>query len=281
MVRVLACPDCRGPLAYSGGASRGRLADGTFGCPRGHEYQVKGGIPMLKRPRQGRGEFVWKVSFPDLKRYDEVRRRYASYLSDGQRSADELMIEEMVARTPRSGVLLDLASGMGTLLLALSEARGRAQILGTDVDETPLRGAMLKLKEEGAYRPVSLCVTDARRLAVGSKRVSCAVSHFGFNNIPHAETALSEAARVLAAKGTLMFSALELREGSRSFRLAERLGYGEVAGEGGLVTTLEGAGFKVDGVERFHSARWLRNPMDRLPLEGDWFAHSLVRAHVR
>ena len=213
-----------------------------------------------------------------MRRYDEIQKQYNSYLSRRLKKADEFLIREIVRRTTDENMILDLASGMGMLLLILSKRRTGARVIGTDVDETPLRGAMLKLREEGTYGRVSLCVMDGKRLAVKSKGVDCLVSHFGFNNIPRTRLALSEAARVLKDEGRLIFSALSLKENTRSSNLARNLGYGEVATEARLVSALKHAAFRIDHIEEFYSGEWPHNPMDRLPVEGDWFAHVLVQA---
>lgn len=281
LVRILACPVCHAPLRFDGETARGRLVRGTLECPEKHLFRLNEEIAALKEAKLSRDEFVWNTEFPDLKKYDRVRRKYRSYLSDRQNEADALLVAEIARKTPREGVVLDIASGMGTLLLALSERSGDQQLLGTDVDETPLRGAMLKLREKKSYGRTSLCVMDAKHLAVKSKSVACVASHFGFNNIPRTRLALSEASRVLKPKGSLVFSALLLREGSRSDITAKKLGYGEIATEPRLGAALGQAGFRVDAMEEFYSGEWLPNPMDQLPLEGDWFAHSLIRAHVR
>lgn len=241
---------------------------------------MKKEIPVLKEPKLSKGEFVWRVKFPDVERYDRIRSRYNSYLSDGLIKADELMLDELARKVPRAGTVLDVASGMGTLLLTLTERR-RGAIMGTDVDESPLRGAMLKLKQKKSYRQVSLCVMDAKHLAIKSGMLPGIVSHFGFDNIPDVRRALSEAHRVLRPGGELLFSSILLQEGSRSLRQAAELGFGDIATEAGLATTLEMTGFRIDSIKSFYSGRWGRNPMDLIPFEGDWFAHSLVQAHKK
>jgi ubiquinone/menaquinone biosynthesis C-methylase UbiE len=238
-------------------------------------------IAILKEPKRSRHEFVWKVQFPDIKKYDKIRRQYAAYLSEGLINADELLLDEMVKKSPKRGIVLDLASGMGTLLLALSKQHGRIHVMGTDVDETPLRGAMLKLIQQESDEQVSLCVMDAKHLAVKTEQMPCVVSYFGFNNVPQTKQALSETFRVMTPNGRLAFATLSLEEGSRSFKEAAKLGYGDVATEARLIRTLKETGFRVDSIERFYSGEWLHNPMDRLPREGDWFAHSLVLARKR
>lgn len=268
-------------MTFSGQRSRGRLTEGTLGCSKGHLFQVKEEMSLLKKPRFSKKEFEWKIRFPDLRRYDEIQKLYNSYLSSRLKRADEFLVKEIARRTKDAMTILDIASGMGMLLLHLSKRQTGARIIGTDVDETPLRGAMLKLRQEGSYGRVSLCVMDGKRLAVKSKGVDCLVSHFGFNNIPQTKLAFAEAARVLKGKGRMIFSALSLRENTKSSNLARSLGYGEIASEAKLVSALEQAGFRIEHTEEFYSGEWLHNPMDRLPVEGDWFAHILVQASAR
>ena len=282
LLDVIACPGCGSPFEFSGDISDGRLANGLLRCRRGHAYQVKNEIPVLKDQRLSEGEFEWKVGFPDIKKYDKIRKQYASFLSEELVNADREMVDEIARAASGERVVLDVASGMGTLLLALSRSvRARSHILGTDVDEEPLRGARIKLEEQKGYGRASLCVMDGKHLGIRSRRLPCAVSHFGFNNIPHAGSAFREAARVLRAHGKLLFSAIWLEEGSKSLALAEKLGYGGTMTEKGIHKAFEDAGLRVDSTEVFYSGEWRHNPMDLLPVEGDWFAHTLVSATKR
>ena len=236
---------------------------------------------MLKEAKLSGHEFAWRVRIPNIKRYNRIRRQYKSYLSDGQIEADELLLNETVRKTPREGITLDVASGMGTLLLAMSKSKSGGQMLGTDIDETPLRGAMMKLKREGSYHRVSLCVMDGKHLAVKSGAIPFVVSYFGFDNIPDVRQALSETFRILAPKGKLVFATLSVQDESKSFKKAAEHGFADSLSDAGRAAALEDAGFQVDRVERFYSGTWLHNPMDLLPFEGDWFTHSLVQAHKK
>lgn len=276
---ILACPRCRLPLVFSGDSTEDRLVDGLLRCSQGHTYQLKKEIPILKAQELSEREFTWVVDFPNIDDYEKVRRKYESYLSRGIVNGDRAMVKEMAKSASSENLVLDIALGMGTLLLALSSEVGEdAHVLGTDVDEKPLRGAKLKLGEQNGYERVSLCVMDGKHLAFKPGELTCVTSHFGFDNIPRPEHSFNEAARVLASRGSLFFSALWLRAGSKSLALAERLGYGSIMTKSRLRRTLEGADFEIESLDEFCSGTWPRNPMDRLPLEGDWFAHVLVKA---
>lgn len=279
---MLACPVCQKSLGFEGNISNDRLTKGLLHCLNGHLYQMKDEIPILKDPKLSKKEFVWKVEFPDMEKYDEIRKKYASYLSEEQREADRALRDKMANIVSKEGLLLDVASGMGTLLLVLSQQLEKGKnVLGTDIDEKPLRGAKLKLEEQKSYSQVSLFVMDAKHLAVKPQRLSCITSYFGLDNIHEAKKAFQEVSRVLIPNGRLIFATLWLKEGSRSLTLAEKLGYGAIATEDRLTRTLEETGFEIGSAEKFHSGKWPYNPMDRLPLEGDWYAHVLVLAHKK
>ncbi len=274
----LACPLCRGKLEYSGTEAGGRLADGELWCPLGHIFQVKGEIPLLKDAGLSGGEFSWKAKIPDVAGYDRIRKRYASYLPDGLADADGRLVRSLAALSSGAGWAVDVASGMGTLVLAMARRRRAGGILATDVDEVPLRGAMQKLKEAGSYGRVSLCVTDAKHMAVATGVAPMVTSYFGFDNVPGARAAFAEVSRILLPRGRVAFSATFLRRGSKSLRKARELGMGDTLSRASLTGTLEKAGFAIDEVEEFYEGTWTRNPMDLLPFEGDRFTHALVSA---
>jgi len=282
LLQILACPVCRKLLEFTGTTSDDRLVRGLLRCVDGHLYQVKDEIPILKDPKLSESEFAWKIEFPNVEKYDRIRKEYASYLSEELRKADKALLDEIVDMVLKEKLLLDIASGMGSLLLVLSKQLAKeAHVLGTDIDEKPLRGAKLKLEEQKSYSQVSLCVMDGKHLAVKPQKLPCVTSYFGLDNIPENKNAFQEVFRVLMPKGRLVFATLWVKEDSRSLALAEKLGFGAIATENRLIQILEETGFKIDSAEKFYSGQWSYNPMDLLPLEGDWFAHALVKAHKK
>jgi len=279
LLHILSCPICHSSLNFEGSSSAERIIRGHFQCLNGHIYQVKDEIPILKDPKLSSKEFVWKVEFPNLQRYEEVQRKYASYLSEEQKEADKLMTKRLVDTVSREKLVLDIASGMGRLLIALSKQVGEeTEILGTDVDETPLRGAKLKLEEEKTYANVSLCVMDGKHLAIKRQTLSFAASYFGLDNIPDTRKAFKEVADAMKPNGRLVMTTLWLKERSQSLVLCEKHGYGATQTKDRIVQTLESTGFEMDSAEVFYSGKWPHNPMDLIPVEGDWYAHALVIA---
>lgn len=283
LLEILACPVCHKSLEFEGETSSDdHLVRGLLRCVNSHLFQVKDEIPILKDPKLSKKEFVWKVEFPNLEKYEKIRKEYMSYLSKEQREADRALIEKIGKTVVKEKLLLDIASGMGRLLLVLSRQQMKGKnVFGTDVDEKPLRGAKLKLEEQKSYSQVSLFVMDGKHLAVKPRKFPCVTSYFGLDNIPETKKAFQELARILMPNGRLVFATLWFKEGSKSLALAKKLGYGAITTENRLTRTLEETGFKVGFIEEFYSGNWPYNPMDRFPLEGDWYAHSLVLAYKK
>jgi ubiquinone/menaquinone biosynthesis C-methylase UbiE len=283
--RLLACPVCSSPLTFEGKTSNGRFINGYFKCSAGHMYQVKEQVGLLKDARISAKEFEWKVDVADEKKYAEIRCQYDSYLTQEQKVAMQRMKEKLVDYVSRSStesdnMVLDIATGMGTFMASLLEkCSADAFIIGTDVDEKPLRGLMNKIMKAGTYPKLSLIVTDAKHLCFGNNVFFTVSSFFGFDNVPETGLAFKETSRVLQDGGRVFFNCLWYREGSDSMRLAKKYGICEVASEARLRKTLAQAGLVLDSVEETYSGVWPHNPMDLLPVEGDEYKH--VIAHAR
>jgi ubiquinone/menaquinone biosynthesis C-methylase UbiE len=223
-------------------------------------FQVKEEIGLVKDAKLSADEFEWKVDVADESKYDEIQRQYASYLRDDQKAALKILMEKLIRYVTASceesdNIVLDIASGMGRLILQLAEKSPKNMlIIGTDVDEKPLRGAMNKAKKADVYNKLSLIVTDAKHLAFKNESFSTISSFFGFDNIPETVLALKESFRVLKPNGKAIFSSIWYREGSRSMKVTEKYGVGQIASEKRLKQTLKKAGLVLDWIERFTPA---------------------------
>ena len=284
LLALIECPACRKPLVYEGAKSCGRFVNGSLKCSNAHVYQVKEEIGLLKDPKASAKEFSWKVDVANEKKYDEINEQYKSYLTEEQKTGLNNLLEKLLRSVVTSceesdNRVLDVASGMGRFILPLAEkSPENLLIIGTDVDERPLRGAMSKAKRADTYRRISLVVTDAKHLCFKSNALSTISSHFGFDNVPDVALAFKEAARVLRRNGKTIFSSLWLEEKSESMRLAEKYHVAQMASERRLQNALKKSGFNVDWIEKMFSGVGPYNPMDLLPADGDAYTHVIVQA---
>lgn len=280
----LACPICLSPLIFGGKKSDNRFVNGHFMCDKGHMYQVKEEIGLLKDAKTSADEFEWQVNVADEKRYDEIRKQYNSYLREDQRIATRKLFENLVDHVVREcresdNKVLDIATGMGTFVLPLAEKSSEdALIIGTDIDEKPLRGTINKARKASTYYKISLIVTDAKHLSFKNNTFSVVSSNFGFDNVPENILAFKESIRVLQPEGKIILSSLWLKENSESMRLAEKYKFGQVASEARLKKVLKSVGLVLNWVEEIYSGVWPHNPMDLLPVEGEEYTHVIVQA---
>jgi len=284
ILQFLVCPICRTQLIFEGRKSSNRFVNGYFKCSKGHMYQVKEEIGLLKDAKTSANEFEWKVDVADEKRYEEIRKQYNSYLRAEQKNATKKLMEKLVDRVVESceesdNTVLDVATGMGEFILPLAEkSRGDLRIIGTDIDEKPLRGALNKAKKANTYNKISLIVTDAKHLCFKGDVFSTISSNFGFDNVRNTLLAFNESARILQAEGKIIFSSIWFKENSESMRLAEEHHLGQMASETRLKETLLKAGLVLDWIKEIYWGVWPHNPMDLLPVEGDEYTHVIAQA---
>lgn len=284
LLEFIACPICKTALIYDGKRVSGRFVDGFLKCSRGHLYQVKEEIGLLKDAKMSKNEFQWKVDVADEKKYDAIRKQYDSYFTEAQRTVMQKMrtrLVELVASLchDSDNVVLDVATGMGSFILPLLWKVGEgALVIGTDIDEKPLRGTMNKARQADTYPSLSLIVADAKHLAFKKSSLSTISSYFGLDNVPDASLAFVECARILRSGGRLVFESLWLKEDSKSMKLAGKHHVGDIASETRLNKVLENAGLLFDSVEETYSDVWPHNPMDLLPVEGEEYSHVIVQA---
>jgi len=282
--KLLACPICSASLRFEGTIRESRYVNGHFKCPSGHMFQVKEQMGLLKDARLSEKEFEWKVNVANEKKYLEMRQQYDSFLRDDQKAATQKIMEKLADYVSRSvlqsdNMVLDVASGMGTFLLPLlNKISANSKVVGSDIDERPLRGLMNRSLKAGTYDKLSLVVTDAKHLCFKNAVFSTVSSFFGFDNVPETVLALKECARVLRPNGRTYFVSLWYREGSESMKLAEKHNVGQIASEGRLKDVLAKSGLILDQVEEMYSGLWPYNPMDLLPVEGDEYAHVIASA---
>lgn len=126
----------------------------------------------------------------------------------------------LVARIPprKNGVLFDVATGTGDVILAAAHARSEyKEMIGLDISSNMLELARIKNdqqrnQENRSSRPSLLFrLASAERLEAEAEVVDCVTIAFGLRNVIDKEKAINEFYRVLKSEGRLLvleFSAL-------------------------------------------------------------------------
>jgi len=100
-------------------------------------------------------------------------------------------------------VLLDIATGTGDLVIALSKLKTK-KIIGLDISPGMLEIGKQKVKAEGLDQRIDMQLGDSEALAYDDNTFDGVTIAFGVRNFEHLDLGLQEICRVLKPKGTLV-----------------------------------------------------------------------------
>ena len=100
-------------------------------------------------------------------------------------------------------VLLDIATGTGDLVIALSKLKTK-KIIGLDISPGMLEIGKQKVKAEGLDQRIDMQLGDSEALAYDDNTFDGVTIAFGVRNFEHLDLGLQEICRVLKPHGTLV-----------------------------------------------------------------------------
>ncbi|MDA9851091.1 bifunctional demethylmenaquinone methyltransferase/2-methoxy-6-polyprenyl-1,4-benzoquinol methylase UbiE [Flavobacteriaceae bacterium] len=100
-------------------------------------------------------------------------------------------------------VLLDIATGTGDLVIALSKLKTK-KIIGLDISPGMLEIGKQKVKAVGLDQRIDMQLGDSEALAYDDNTFDGVTIAFGVRNFEHLDLGLQEICRVLKPKGTLV-----------------------------------------------------------------------------
>lgn len=136
-------------------------------------------------------------------RYDRFTRLF-SFGMDATWKADLLAEAAAVLSGQPTPVVVDLACGTGDLAFGMSAQHPRARVLGFDASPRMIDGARERARREATRGRVQFEVADAAAVPLPSASVDLITVGYGYRNVPDAELALREAARLLRPGGVLL-----------------------------------------------------------------------------
>jgi len=165
-------------------------------------------------------------------------------------------LAQLLALEPGQRVL-DVASGIGTTGVVLA-AEHDVEVVGVDLGAAQVAKAAARAHAAGVVDRVEFRVGDAEQLPLPNGEFDVVVSECAFCTFPDKPTAAAEAARVLRPGGRLGLTDVWLRPGRLDPELAGLAGRIACIADARPIddtsALLEGAGFRIDTVERHDDA---------------------------
>lgn len=280
----LACPSCHGDLEIEETAGNYlRVTAAIIRCPQcGTKYPVTEGIPDFRgnAPLEPFQEPDWAGQAITQEGRDRVYDAYWISLPEEVRRHGPRMIRDLarLAVPKGAGVILDVATGSGTLLEEVLRNIGRSTlIVGTDYSLSVTRTTRAHLLRLGRYDPVSLIVCDVRRLPFKDEVFASACSFAGYQNVQtDPQAAVAETHRTMKRSAPIAFGATVVRDNSRTAAQLAQKGLERVFVTRHLRDLFNQAGFVQVHFRTYLSGTWPGNPYDPLPLAGDWYGHGIL-----
>jgi ubiquinone/menaquinone biosynthesis C-methylase UbiE/uncharacterized protein YbaR (Trm112 family) len=233
-VALLACPDCRGSLAFVGTTDDGVLVEGVLRChPCAIDWSVQDGLPRLYREERVRGSdrLLRRLYDPLASLHDPLTTALTPFIAgiserEGRehimRRLDLGSLEPTPARPLR---ILEIGVGGGAQLAYLrTHLGGRpAEIWGIDLSEGMLEECKKRVARD-RHAGVRLLLADGHALPFPDESFDRVLNVGGIGGYRDPGAALAEMARV-AVRGTPIVVVDEQLDQSRKQGLLYRIAF--------------------------------------------------------
>jgi len=283
ILNLLACPNCHGELEIEETAGNYlRVTAAIIRCPQcGAKYPVSEGIADFRgdTPLELLQEPDWADEAITKEGRDRVYDAYWIALPEEVRRHGPRMIRDLARLAlPKSGVILDVGTGAGTLLEEILKNIGRTTlVVGIDHSLSVTRATRAHLLRTGRYGPVSLVVCDVRRLPFKDEVFAAACSFAGYQEVQSDPArGVIETYRTLKKSAPIAFGATVVRENSRTAALLAQKGLERIFVARFLRDVFNQAGFVQVHFRTYLSGTWPGNQYEPVPLAGDWYGHGIL-----
>lgn len=254
---ILRCPVCAGWF-------RGNLV--CSGCKR--RFSANSGIYIMIDEELSEFQWQWDERIVSQDYRKEVLDSYERLLSPEVRKAYDQWWNAVYPKLDSlSGVVVDLATGLGTMLEKVL-ARSEAEVYATDIDPNILLSTKKDFDRKYANK-ATYVATDIKHLAIKNNSVDYVTSFAGINNITDTAITTYEFYRILKKGGRGILMSAFVDRDTPTAELAEDYGFIEAYIREDFISLLEGVGFDVVEDIEASSVVWKENEMDIFPIEGD------------
>lgn len=275
---LLMCPQCKCGLTEA------------LECKKcGSKYSYKHGVFNVVSPKlSGKQEWQWEITDDMLdNEIDAIKQKenddasikdYIAHKNKETLEAEKMWREHMNSLIENfSGVVCDLATGMGSMLQRMLNANNKNfSIVCTDIDKRILMWTR-KLKQTDDNR-VSYVATDGRYMSIRNQSFDYITSLAALGNIPESDKVVKELYRMLKPNGKIVIQGSYIEKDSKSFELAQSKGLERGFVEEYLINDLKAAGFENIISTVVAEAVWAENPYDLLPVAGDTKRYCIIQA---
>lgn len=235
----------------------------------GEKYTLIDDVYVMITPKLSGKEWKWDQTIFSEEKIAKMKQQYKSYINEETKNAQQIWWNEMKNYIDRfSGIVVDIATGLGGMFENLLKSKATFLPIATDVDPNVLLWTRKKMKE-WYTKEFFAVASDTKYFAFKSNVFDYITSLSGLNNIPDTISALKEIYRTLKYGGKLVVMHSFVQEDSISAKIARQYNIERAFIEKYLISDLTEVGFKNVKINIVASALWSENPMDILPVDGD------------
>lgn len=284
ILKILRCPKCGETLVLKSSREAGEeVLEGSLSCCNNHMWSIKEGVIDFESLEQTSSN-TWSEDYKVMN-YEELDRVILERTPKEQVEAGKKTQEEIFKVIDSLGAkrILDIATGRGMLLTSLaSHYTDEVELVCVDLSYEVLKFDRIKTMKLNPKLKVNYITCDATKLPFIDNAFDLSLSFFGIQNMGEfVPQGIKEGVRV--GKNGLLNACIIIKDDNPKIEELNKL-LKENNFDFDLGTTTQTGIIKLhemDGIHRVSAFNAFegtagKNDNDLLPIEGEWFANTLV-----
>lgn len=286
ILHLLRCPACMGELKLSITEEKDdEILNGSLTCNDGHTWLIHDGVIDFNSREQefanNWSEFEEQMGFDEMD--NMIREKTPENIKKLNTEAIQKVVNTINVQSPE--FVLDIATGRGTLLCELAKNAGSSTaIIALDLSYAILRSDRMKIKKINSAAKISYIACDASNLPFKDNSIDMAASFYGLSNmLDLMPKGVQEAGRTLKPGKSLLSVDIAVKEDSKGYEALKKFAKDnnitlpdKYAAMEGLELRYINRTFKFLKVDTVGEGIGIKNELDLLPFEDEWFAVIIV-----